>query len=123
MDIINDGSVVAGSRDVTINGVLYTMTNWRWNETNTVIERHDKNNKVSGRKVIKQGTTGSATAQLATTTTVVPPARVPFTVAEPNQGNITVYLTEVGREESNGAETTVPVTFAHAATGTITQSN
>lgn len=114
-DILNDAGVVAGSRDVTINGVIYTATDWKFDEDNTVITRHDKNNKVSGRKVVISETTGSGTLQLATTATPLPPARVSFTVPEG-----TVYLTKVGRAETNAGETTVPVTWCLAIGAIVT---
>lgn len=115
-DILTDAGVVAGSRDVTINGVIYTATNWQFDEDNTEITRRDKNNKVSGRKIVVNETKGSGSLQLATTSTPLPPARVPFTVPEGN-----VYLTKVGRQETNSGETLVPVTWS-LAIGTIVTS-
>lgn len=118
MDLLNDGSVVANSRDVTINGVIYTATDWKWDGGSTKIVRRDKNSKPSGRKLIVDENTGSATLQLATTSTVLPPERVPFTTTEG-----TFYLDKVGRSETNNGETTVPVTFCKAITGSLVQSN
>lgn len=121
-DILNDGSVVAGSRDVTINGVLYTATNWNWDEESLVIERKDKNGKVSGRKIVVVGSTGTATLQLATTSTAMPVRRVAFTTTDLDGNSISAYLTKCGRAETNGGETTVPVSFCAAATNSITTS-
>lgn len=120
-DILNDASVVANSRDVTINGVIYTATNITFDEENTVITRRDKNNIVSGRKVIRSEQTGSMTLQLATTTTVMPPARVAFAMTDMNGvAAQNFYLTKVGRQETNAGETTVPVSFCLAIGAIVT---
>lgn len=120
-DILNDSSVVAGSEDITLNAVVYTATNINWDEDNTVIVRGDKNNKVSGRKVVIREQTGTMTLQLATTSTAMPPARVAFTMTDMNGvAAQNFYLTKVGKAQQNAAETTVPVSFAKAIGAIVT---
>lgn len=114
-DILNDSSVVAGSRDVTINSVVYTATNWDWDDETTEVERSDKNNIISGVKVIRRNKqSGTGTLQLATTATPLPPMFVVFTTTDIDGATVNCYLTKRGRKEVNAGETTVPVSFRKA---------
>lgn len=114
-DTLNDGSVVAGGRDVIINSVTYTATNWTWDETDVEVQRKGKYGELTGRKLVNsQNLTGTATIQLPTTSAPVPPLRVTFTTTDIDGATVTCYLTKRGRAESSGGETTVPVSFCKA---------
>lgn len=113
-DILNDGSVVAGSRDLTIGAVVYATDDFKYDTNTNAILRTDKNQVPSGRKVTRGETTGTATLQLATTSTALPGLLAQFTETEGVH-----YITHVGRAETKGGETKVPITFAKAITGSI----
>lgn len=114
-DILNDASVVAGSRDVTINGVVYAATNWDWDDETSEVERSDKNNIVTGFKMTRRNKqTGTASLQLATTSTPMPPLFVVFSTNDIDGNAANVYLTKRGRKEVNAGETTVPVSYRKA---------
>ncbi len=116
-DILNDGSVVAGSRDLTINAAVYATDNFRLSTGSTEILRTDKNQIPSGRKVTRSETSGSATLQLATTGTAVPSVNDQVTTTEGN-----FYITSVEPAEEKGGEKKVNVNFKKAITGSITTS-
>jgi hypothetical protein len=112
--ILNDGSVVAGSRDLTIGGIVYATDDFHYDMDSNEILRTDKNTIPSGRKLTRGPTSGSATLQLATGSTVVPDVFATFVTTEG-----TFYLSKVGRAETKGGETKVPVSFLLAITGSI----
>ena len=112
--IVNDGSVVAGSRDLTINAVVYATDDFKLDTDSTEILRTDKNNVPSGRKVTRGQTTGTATLQLATAATAVPDFGMQFTTTEG-----TCTITKVGRTETKAGESKVPISFALNITGSI----
>lgn len=121
-DIINDGSVAAGSRDLTINAVVYATDDFHFDTDTNKILRTDKNNVPSGRKITRGETTGGATLQLATTSTALPDIAMTFVTAGPDGTNKTFYLSKVGRAETKAGETKVAVSFEMAITGSIAVS-
>lgn len=112
--IVIDGSVVAGSRDLTINAIVYATDDFKYDIESSKIVRTDKNNVPSGRKTVRGETTGSATLQLATSATAVPDFGMQFTTTE---GTFTIE--KVGRTESKNGESKVPITFCLNITGSI----
>lgn len=112
--ILNDGSVVAGSRDLTIGGIVYATDDFHYDIDSNEILRTDKNTIPSGRKLTLGPTSGGCTLQLATGSTIVPDQFSTFTTTEGN-----FYLSKVGRAETKGGETKVPVSFLKAITGSI----
>ena len=114
-DILNDGSVAAGSRDINIGGTVYATDDFKYDiGVGATILRTDKNSVPSGRKVARGEITGSATLQLATTSTALPTQFAQFTEAEGVHSVLTV-----GRAETKGGETKVPITFVRNITGSV----
>ncbi len=106
-DRINDGSMVTGSREVTIDGVIYATDDFSLDTPEgTTITRTDENEVPTGRVIVKGSTTGSMTCQLATSSTTMPAFGGRFTETE---GSFTV--TSVTRQEAKGGETKVAVSF------------
>lgn len=115
--IVIDGSVLGGSRDLTINGVVYATDDFKYDIDSNQMLRTDKNNIPSGRKVTRGETTGTATLQLATISTAIPDFGMTFISTEG-----TYYITKVGRAETKNGETKVPISFCLAITGSIVVS-
>lgn len=114
-NIINDGGVVGFTRVVTISAVAYTLDDFKFDiPTGTDFTRTDNNSIPTGQAFAIGVTTGSATAQLATAATALPPWGGTFAVAEG-----TMIITQVGRAETKDGETKVPITFKKAITGSI----
>lgn len=117
-NIVNDGSVQYGSRNLTIDGVVYATDDFSWNEeTGSEIIRTAASGALSGRVSIKGALTGSATLQLADESTALPAWGAQFTVTE---GVCTV--TAVGRTETKDGETKVPISFVKNITADIVVS-
>jgi len=109
-DTLNDASVVAGSRQITISAVVYDCTNWTWDETDVKFVRKGINGQVTGRKLVNsQDQNFTATVQLPSTSAPLPPLRTTFTTTDMDGNVVTCYLEKRGRVETNGGETTVPV--------------
>lgn len=121
-DILNDGSVVAGSRDLVINSVTYATDDFHFDTDTTKIVRTDKNSIPSGRKIVRGECSGSCTLQLATTSTALPPFLGTFITVGPITATDMFYLTKIGRAETKGGETKVPVSFDLAITNSIAVS-
>lgn len=113
--ILNDNSVVGNSRAITISAVVYIAKNFRFNTTSNEILRLDQNGTPNGRKLTLGPTEGSATLQLATTSTALPAIFTSFTESEG-----TFYLSEVGEEQESAGETFVSVTFKKAIGSVVT---
>ena len=106
--IVNDGGVQHGSRDVTIGSETYATDDFSYTHpTGTTIERTESRSLVNGVVHIRGRTTGSMTIQLADQVQPLPDWGSQFTEDE---GVFTI--TSVGRAETKGAETKVPITFA-----------
>jgi hypothetical protein len=114
-DRLIDGSVQYGSRSITIDGTDYATDDFSVETASTQILRTDEYEVPSGRVTIVGETTGSATLQLAADGTAVPVVGDQFTETE---GVFTII--SVGRSESKGGETKVPVSFVKNITTTIT---
>ena len=112
--IYNDADVVFGSRELTINGVVYAADDFSLDHEVTEIVRTNKNDRPTGQVAIKGRITGSATLQLATSSTPMPEMGMQFTVTEG-----TFVLRKVSRSESKGGETKVPIEFVQKF-GTVT---
>lgn len=112
--LINDGNVAQGSRDLVIGGVTFPTDDFSWDTDSKEILKTDKNDVPTGRMVIKQGTSGTATLQLPTPATAVPAWGATFSTTEG-----TCYISRVGRREAKGAFTVVPVSFFLAITGSV----
>lgn len=104
--IVNDGAVQYGSRDLTIGGVTYATDDFSYDIESTKLLRTNSKNVPNGRVTILGETAGSATLQLADATTPVPSFGAQCTITE---GVFTV--TKIGRKETKGGITTVPISF------------
>lgn len=109
-DRVNDGSVQFGSRSLTINNVAYATDDFSFETTTSEIIRTDENEVPSGRVTFKGTTSGSATLQLASASTVIPAFGAQFT-EDVGLATSIWTITNVGRTESKGGETKVPVSF------------
>ena len=117
-DIINDGQVQHGSRQLTIDGAVYETDDFSWDTaTSTTVERTNRLGVLTGRVSIKGGTTGSCTLQLADDAAVLPEWGDQFTTTEG-----TCSITSVGKREGKGAEMKVPVSFVLNVTADVVVS-
>jgi hypothetical protein len=117
-DILVDGGVVAGvSADVTINGTVYAMNSFNQTTGTTKVLRTDRNNKPSGRKIIRGETTATAELQLATSATPEPDVCDTFTYAA-----ATWEIESKGKTETKAGETVLPITICKAITGSIVKT-
>lgn len=114
--IYNDGDVSYGSRDLVINGVTYATDDFNLDHEVTEIVRTDKQERPTGQVGIKGRVNGTATLQLATTSTALPEMGHTFAVTEG-----TFVVRKVGRTETKGGETKVPIEFVEKL-GTLTVS-
>lgn len=120
-DTLNDASVVAGGRQITIGAVTYDATNFNWDETDVKVTRKGIVGQTTGRKLVNsQEQTFTATFQLPSTTAVLPPLRTTFTTTDLDGNSVTCYLEKRGRAETNGGETTVPVSGCKAIGSIVT---
>ena len=116
-DRVNDGSVQFGSRSLTINGVVYATDDFSYDTATSEVVRTDHNEVPSGRVTFKGTSSGTATLQLASASTVVPAFGDQFTETE---GIFTV--TNISKAESEGGETKVNISFVLNITTDITAS-
>jgi len=105
--IYNDGDVSYGSRDLTINGVVYATDDFNLTPDKTEILRTSRLERPTGKVVIKGLVRGTATLQLATSSTAIPQIGHTFTVTE---GDFVVDV--VSRAETKGGETKVSIEFS-----------
>lgn len=120
-DRINDGSVQFGSRSLTINGTDYATDDFSFETTSSEIVRTNEFEVPSGRVTFKGTTSGSATLQLASASTVIPSFGDQFT-EDVGLATSIWTITNVGRTESKGGETKVPVSFVLNITTDIVSS-
>ncbi len=113
-DIINDGAVQFGSRDLTINAVVYATDDFSYDVDGKTLLRTGSTDLPTGRVTIRGETTGSATLQLADATTIVPSFGAQCTITE---GIITI--SKVGKKQTKGGITTVPISFHLNITNSI----
>jgi hypothetical protein len=120
-DRVNDGSVQFGSRSLTINGTDYATDDFSFETASSEVLRTSEFEVLSGRVSFKGATTGSATLQLASSSTVIPAFGAQFT--EDVGLDTSVWtVTNVGRTESKGGETKVPISFVLNITTDIVAS-
>jgi len=113
MATFNDGSVPFGSQAVTINGVLFVAENITVNEPTTVIERRNEVGDPSGQVIVPQFINGTATLQLATTSTVCPTIGATFTLTRSGTPAATfaAIVSEVGEQLNQTDAKKVAVSF------------
>src|SRR5689334_15403512 len=108
----NDGSIPYASRVVTINSVAYIAENISVKRPAVIIERRNELNEPSGWVGIADFITGTATLQMASTSTAQPPAGQTFsTTFDATIGAETFVITEIDKSESQGDAKKFEVTF------------
>lgn len=108
----NDGTVQYGSRVLTIGGVAYVADNITVNRPTKPIERTNEIGEPSGSVGVAGFVTGSATIQLASSSTVEPAGGATFTVTfDGTIGAETFYTTSPARTENKDAEKKINITF------------
>lgn len=112
--VVIDGSVLGGSRQLTINGTLYDTDDFKYDIDSNKILRTDKNTVPSGRKITRGETTGTATLQLATISTPVPDFGHTFVQPEG-----TFIIEKVGLTQTKNGESKIPISFCLAITGSV----
>jgi hypothetical protein len=115
----NDGAVPYGSRILSIintttgaTAVVFVAENVSIQRPTNIIERKDENDEPSGQVLVKNFNTGSATLQLATSTTVPPDEGATFSITlDSVRGSETFVVSEVGQVESQGEAKKVNISF------------
>jgi|GEM_PF-1439387 len=115
---VNDGSVVYGSRQLSITTINYVADDFTLTPSFTEVVRTDQNDKPSGRMTVKGPRKGSATLQLATTSTTFPDFGAQFT--ETIDGTSTVFtIQSVGLTQTKNGEAKLPIEFVENITSSV----
>ena len=108
----NDGTIPYGSRVLSIAAVSYVADNIEVQRPSKTIERTNEIDEPSGQVSYAGFVTGTATLQLATTSTAQPAAGAEFSATfDSGIGSETFYVTDVGRSESKESEKKVNISF------------
>ncbi len=105
----NDGAVPFGSISITINSVAYIAENITPTKSDIVIQRRGATNLPTGAAFVAEFQTGSATLQLATSSTALP-----GTFGESDVNKFTADLFSIGSGTHQWAITRVGRTYAQA---------
>ncbi len=114
-DYVIDGGVVGFSRVLTIAAVTYATDDFKFDTpTGVQFDRTSHVSILTGAVYVKGKMTGSATLQLASSSTALPAWGATFVETEG-----TFIITQVGEAQTKSGETKVPITFAKAITGSV----
>ena len=116
-DTINDGSVQFGSRRLSIGGNEYATDDFSYENDYTEIIRTNEQEVPDGQVIIKGRVTGTATLQLQSGSTPLPAFGQSFVEDEG-----TFWIRKVGRAETKGGETKVPIEFVGQLSNTVSVS-
>jgi|GEM_PF-5826960 len=108
-DTYNDGGMVINPQPVTINEVIYIIESIDVTTPTTVVESLDEDGLPNKQYLAKGFTTGSATLQLASSETALPPLLGSFTVTLVGGGSLTFIISEVGQTWATNTETKVNI--------------
>ena len=112
MPAYNDGAIPYGSRIVTIDTVAYIAEDIEVTRPTSVIERRNELNEPSGQVLIQDFVTGSATLQLAATSTDIPDLGATFTMTIDSEiGAETFIISEIGQGENQGEAKKIRINF------------
>jgi hypothetical protein len=116
MPIKSDGTTPSGSRVLTIpttTGASYIADNFNVEEPTQFLDNRDEKNEPNGGVLLEDFVTGSATLQLASSTTALPKNGDEFAEKiDPNDATATTfYLTHVGKPESRDSLQKVQIQF------------
>ena len=110
--IYNDGTIVYGSRVLTINSVAYVADNLTISRPTKSVDRTNDLGEPSGSVGIADFVTGSATVQMASSSVVEPENGTSFTdTFDTTIGAETFYVTSCTRNESKDAEKKCSINF------------
>lgn len=123
-DFINDGTVQFGSRELTINAVVYETDDFSYDPSVTDFTRTNYKNKPTGQVYVKGKITGKCTVQLPEGSTNKPTFGATFTTspAPADEAGFIWFITKVGRAERKEGETKVSIEFALQISNTLTVS-
>lgn len=108
----NDGGLVFGSQVVTIDSVAYVAENISIDAPSTIIEQKNQYGVPSGQVIVEGFITGTATLQLASSTTAMPSIGDTFTLVQVGGGSgVNFLVSQVGQSFSQDAETKVNISF------------
>ena len=99
-----------GSRVLTISAASYIANSFSTSNALQVIDRQDELGAPNGAVGIRQPITGSASLQLATTSTAIPDPGDQFTLAV-DAVAVTFFITERSMPESQNGFKTVDISF------------
>ena len=110
---VNDGTVRFGSRVLTINSITYIAESFEVSEPTFKVERRSELGAPNGKYIGEDFVTGSATLQLAASTTAIPALGLTFATKprDADAATTTFILTEIGIPEAQGDISKVPVKF------------
>ncbi|MEM6884780.1 MAG: hypothetical protein AAF571_07080 [Verrucomicrobiota bacterium] len=115
MPLQNDGSIPYGSRVITINLVTYVADNIEVQRPTKEILRTDEVDEPSGAVTYADFVTGSATLQMATSSTAMPPLGQTFTETfDTTVGSETFIIKNVSQPFEKGGERKVSIEFRKA---------
>lgn len=95
-----------GSEVLSIDSVNYIAENFRVSQPSVSAERQTEVSAPNGYALNLAAKTGSATLQLATTSTAIPVVGHTFT-----RNSVVFILTEVGEEQTQNGIKTLPISF------------
>jgi len=100
MPAYNDPSTIPfGSQVLTINGTTFVAENIGFSQPSTTVERRDEDGDPSGQVTVAGFDNGTATLQLATTSTVPPTIGALFTLTRNGGATVACYISEVGEPQ------------------------
>lgn len=99
MPAYNDVNIPVGAQILTIASVTFVAENISFTQPSTVLERRDEDGDPSGQVFIAGFDNGTATLQLATTSTVPPAIGATFTLTRNGGATIGCVISEVGEPQ------------------------
>lgn len=106
----SDGAIAWGTQVVTIGTQPFILEKGSFKRGSRKLQTMDQNGLVNAKVHIKDPATNSITLQVPGNTVASPALFSVFTVALLGGGTISMILTEVGEETSNGGVSTIPCT-------------
>lgn len=104
--VLSSANLPYGSEVLTIDSITYIAENFTVTQASVTAERMDEDGAPNGFALNVGPKSGSATLQLATTSTAIPQVGHTFT-----RGSDTFILTEVGEAQSQNGFKTCPISF------------
>ena len=120
MPIKNDGTLPSGSRVLTIGAVSYIADDFTVNEPTKFLDGRDEHDEPTGGVLLADFMKGSATLQLAASTTVNPALGAIFSAKINANDSVAAnwMITEVSKPENRGSLQKVTISFQKAYVAT-----